>query len=66
MSHTGAISGDFGHGRGSSVNYGQKFTPQKSSKNVNIFGGNGDHNYLNKVLERNGGIVPIGSGAIRH
>ncbi len=64
MAGTGAIGGDFGH-KGSSVDYGHKFSPQKSNNQVkNIFGHN-DGNYLNKVLERNGGIVPIGSASTR-
>ena len=60
-----AIQGDFGQkSSNSSVNYGHKFT--QNNDQINIFGGNNDGNYLNKVLERNGGIVPVASGAIRY
>ncbi len=62
MSQAGAIGGDYGHSS-SSVDYGHKYTPQNKSKG-NIFG-QGNDEYLKKVLERNGGIVPIGSASTR-
>jgi hypothetical protein len=63
MAQPDAISGNYGHSS-SSVDYGHKYTPQSKSKS-NIFS-QGNDEYLKKVLERNGGIVPIGTGAISH
>ena len=58
-----AVHGDYGHS-GSSTEYKFK-SQQPSNKKIALFGNSNDSHQLQKILERNGGNVPIGSGASR-
>lgn len=64
MAETSAISSHYGKSAYSGSDFSTSFT-KPSAKKIALFGG-GDSNYLNKVIELNGGIVPVASGAIRH
>ncbi len=62
---SGQVHGDYGHTVKANVKH--NYSSAKPSQNkIALFGNSGDSHQLQKILERNGGNVPIGGGAFIH